>query len=269
MPLTVRPWGACLALVLLCQPLAVQAQTVSKDECIDANEAAQQLKQRDALSEARLKVEVCQRPECPAPVRADCAELASAIAAAMPSIVISAYDARGVRLENVRVTSDGKPLTEKLDGTPIELDPGSHQLELTALGQPSAREWVQLSIGEKRELRVDLVDKRGRLFKGLGIGAGVAGVVTVSLGAYLGWRAKSNYDDALEECPAGPSSCSAVGVAGGKKAHDQAASSTVAFVVGGLLLAGGGALYWYGSKLTVAPVTTGQADGSVVVSGAW
>jgi hypothetical protein len=185
----------------------------------------------------------------------------------MPSIVISAYDARGFRLESARVTSDGKPLTEKLDGTPIALDPGSHEIEVSAPGQPSAREWVQLSIGEKRELRVDLVDKRARLFKGLGIGAGVAGAVGISLGAYLGWRAKSNYDEALEECPAGPTSCSALGVAGGKKAHDQAASSTVAFVIGGVLLAGGGALYWYGSKLAVAPVTTGRADGSLVVSG--
>jgi hypothetical protein len=269
MPLSRRSWGACLALAVLCQALPARAQTVSKDECIDANEAAQQLKQRDALSEARLEVEVCLRPECPAPVRADCAELASIIASAMASIVINAYDARGTRLENVRVTLDGKPLTEKLDGTPIAVDPGSHELELSALGQPSAREWLQLSNGEKRELRVDLVDKRGRLFKGLGIGTGVAGAVAVSLGAYLGLRAKSTYDDAEEECPAGPSSCSDRGVLEGKKAHDLASSSTIAFVVGGVLLAGGTTLYWLGSKLTVAPVTTGRADGAVVVSGAW
>ena len=261
--------SAWLVVAAACLTQVAQAQTVSKDECIDANEAAQKLKREGALSQARAKLQLCLRPECPGPVRADCAELSAAVDAAMPSIVFDARDAHGVRLVNVRVTMDGKPLAEQLDGTPISVDPGSHGFEFAAPGQPSTSEHVYFESGEKRQMRVDLVDKTGPLLIRLGLGTGVVGVVAVSLGAYWGLQAKSTYNDAKAQCPDGPTSCSAQGIVGGQDAHDQASRSTVAFALGGVLLAGGATMYWLGSKMSVAPVTTGRADGGLVVSGVW
>jgi hypothetical protein len=268
-PLTRCRKSAWLVLVGMCLTPVAQAQTVSKDACIDANEAAQKLKREGALSQARAKLQLCLRPECPGPVRADCAELSAAVDAAMPTIVFDAHDARGVRLVNVRVTMDHQPLAEQLDGTPLAVDPGSHAFEFTAPGQPSTSEHLYFESGEKRQMRVDLVNKTGPLLIRVGIGAGVVGAVAVSLGAYWGLQAKSTYDDAKAQCPDGPSSCNVQGIVGGQDAHDQASRSTVAFALGGVLLAGGATMYWLGSKMSVAPMTTGHADGGLAVSGVW
>lgn len=248
---------------------AARAQTLSKDECIDANEAAQSLKRDGALSEARAKLQLCMRPECPGPVRADCAELAAAVEAATPTISFDVRDARGVHVENVQVTIDGKALGKPLDSAPIAVEPGSHWFEFSALGQPRAGVSIELKAGQRRQERVDLVDKNGPLLKGLGIGAMATGGVIAALGAYWGIQAKSTYDDAKKHCPNGSSSCDLEGIWGGEKAHDQASRSTIAFVVGGVFVAGGATMYLLGQKMTIAPMTTGRADGGLVVSGVW
>jgi hypothetical protein len=253
----------------MCLAPVAHAQTLSKDQCVDANEAAQSLKRDGALSEARAKLQLCMQPECPGPVRADCTELLAAVEAAMPTISFDVRDARGVHVENVKVTIDGKPLNERLDATPIVVDPGSHWFEFSAFGQPHTSLSVELKAGQKRQERVDLIDKNGPLLKGLGIGAIATGGVIAALGAYWGVRAKSTYDDAKKHCPNGSSSCDVEGILGGEKAHDQAARSTIAFVVGGVFVAGGATMYWFGQRMTIAPTTTGRADGGLVVSGVW
>ena len=70
-PVRRRRNSAWLALACACLTPVAQAQTVSKDECIDANEAAQKLKRDGALTQARAKLQLCLHQECPDAVRAE------------------------------------------------------------------------------------------------------------------------------------------------------------------------------------------------------
>jgi hypothetical protein len=270
MSLSARGWGVKLLCCcsLLTSPAA--AQTLSKDQCIDANEAAQTLQKDGDIPAARVQLELCLHPECPAPVRADCQQLLSTIESSLASVVFDARDAKGTRVTEVQVTIDGKPLASRLDGTPLAVEPGSHRFEFVSLGNPKTNEQLFLTAGEHRLLRVDLVDKTGPLLRTAGIVTAGVGVLALSFGAYGALQAKGTYDDAEEHCPSGPSSCDAAGVSGGKRAHDQAATATTAFVLGGVLLAGGATMYWFGSKMNVSAVTTSKADGAgMLIRGTW
>jgi hypothetical protein len=90
-------------------------------------------------------------------VQSDCVKWLADLAAATPSVVIIAKDASGNDLNAVKVTVDGKPLTDTLDGRPIFVDPGEHQFHYEAQGFPAVDEHVVIHVGEKnRTLKVQL-----------------------------------------------------------------------------------------------------------------
>ena len=269
MPLNVV--GALLCFGLVASSSAIASAESSKDECIDANEAAQRLSRTGSLVEARAQLQICTRPECPGPVRQDCLELAQKIEVELPTVLLRARDAKGVEVTAVSVTMDGQPLTSVLDSTPVAVNPGWHRFRFEASGQPSASEGLFVHARDKgKEIVVDLVDTTGPILKKVGIGAGIAGALALSAGVYFGLQSRATYRDALGHCPSGPNSCDAQGVQGGSDAHDEASKSTVAFVLGGVLVGGGAALYWYGARLSVAPVVAPRGDAAgLSLRGAW
>ena len=263
----IAPW---LASPLLCVAVHAHAQSV-KDQCIDANEEAQRQKRAGEFHAARARLDVCRREECPAPVRKDCVELSNAIDAAMPTVIFEARDPQGAPVTAAKVTMDGRPFAARLDGGATAVDPGWHRFEFEAPGLPRASQSVFTEPGEKNHaVRVDLVDKVGPILRTAGLGTAGAGAVAMAVGAYLGFKSKATYNDALTHCPGGPGSCDPDGVQGGISAHDQARSSTFAFVIGTLLVAGGATLYFMAPKMTVSATPTARADGAgLAVSGAW
>ncbi|HEY4157565.1 MAG TPA: hypothetical protein VGM29_05685 [Polyangiaceae bacterium] len=247
----------------LCLLPARAEATPSKDECIDANEAAQQFKKTGALGAARAKLAVCLDEQCPGPVRHDCVELMQAVTAAMPTVVLDASDAHGATLRDVHVTVDGQPLLDHLDGSAIELDPGEHSFKFEAPGQPIDTETVQIVAGQKAQrVHGNLADRRVMAVRTIGATTAGFGMVALLVGAYQGLHAKSLYDDARAHCPHGSSSCDAQGVQGGVDAHNEASSSTIAFVLGGALLAGGAVLYVSAPKFAVAVAPAPLAGGA-------
>ncbi|MBX3217578.1 MAG: hypothetical protein KF850_36440 [Labilithrix sp.] len=128
------------------------ARANEKQVCVTASEQAQQLRNAGKLSEAREQLAVCGRNECPKLVQHDCAEWMREVLAILPSVVPGAKDAKGRDLVDVRVSIDGKVVTEALDGKAIGVDPGVHTFRFETEGAEAVEEKVVVRQGEKNRI---------------------------------------------------------------------------------------------------------------------
>jgi hypothetical protein len=119
----------------------------AKYECIAASTEGQTLRKDEKLLEARDQILMCARDVCPGIVRSHCARWLTEIQDQIPSIVVRAQDAAGADLTDARLTIDGKHA--KLDGRPVELDPGNHALLVEVRGGARTEGKVLLVDGEK------------------------------------------------------------------------------------------------------------------------
>jgi hypothetical protein len=160
-----RAIGRCLVLALA---LATQAgpalaqepaadgtapvgDEVTREQCFENHEAAQVELRKGKLLSARSSLLVCSRAQCPPLVRSDCLEWYADVERSTPSVVFSAR--RGQKdLFDVKVTVDGKVLTEALDGRAHELDPGKHHFRVESPGLEPLERDVLVSRGEKGRL---------------------------------------------------------------------------------------------------------------------
>lgn len=228
----------------------------SARECIAANESSIQLRKAKHLREAREQLLICAEPSCPADIRTECARDVSEVTAAIPSLVISAQDAAGNDLVAVKVSMDGKPLAQRLDGSAIPLDPGPHDLELEAAGQPRViKKTIVLREGEKdrRELfrfepehvaTPEKVRDPGR--RTLGLVTGVVGALGLGVGVASGIVAAVLWSNSKSECSTSTCSTTAYerALADHNSAEDWANVSTASFIAGGVVLAVGGVLFF-------------------------
>jgi hypothetical protein len=278
----------------------------TKDECIAANESAQDLRQAGKLREAREKLTVCLAASCPRLLRSDCAQRVSELDAATPTVVFEAKDGAGNDLSAVRVTVDGQPFAQRLDGRPLPANPGEHRFEFEADGRSKTEKTLVLREGEKNrrepvalgKLHAEAVSvaparaseappnhqvstegapSHGSVERGAGIAVGGAGVVGLLVGSVLGLVSKSTYDHALSsECGtavgfADPKTCTRAGYNDVQSAHGQATAATVGFVAGAALLGGGAYLYFAapkGDDVTVG-ATAGAGSVGLTVHGRW
>ena len=255
------------------QPTATQPAATppkdppTKDQCITANENGQTLRQGGKLREARALLLVCVDPRCPDLVRDDCSERLNELDRSIPTIVFSAKGAADADLATVKVTMDGAPFTERLDGSPIAVDPGEHTFEFSTEGFRTQRKVFVIGEGAKgRREEISFAPEApatpalvtppiepqpavlpppsGDTQRIVSYALGGAGVVALGLGIFFGLRAQSTYDDSSPHCPNASGSCDPEGVQLGKDAHDQATASTIGFIAGGALLAGAVALFF-------------------------
>jgi hypothetical protein len=253
------PFSVALA---LSGPGAALAAGPTTEECVAANEQSGPLAHAGKLREARTNLVRCSAASCPGVVRDDCIKGALQIDAALPTIVFEARDAAGNDLSDVRVTMDGEPLADKLNGTAIEVDPGEHLFGFDAAGQHLEKRLI-VHQGEKNR-REPLVlgaaaavppptdSPEDRPHEGAGsglgpqriaaIGAGAAGVVGVVVGSVLGLVANSRWDQAKNECGAGCAPGTPA-QADASSAHTMAALADVSFAVGAVGLATGAVLW--------------------------
>lgn len=127
-------------------PAAARAD--DKGDCLSASEKAQQLKDDRKFLKAREQFLACARDVCPAVVKKDCDDQVADLDKRTPSVVIRAKDKAGQDLVAVKVTSDGAPLTEQLDGRAITLDPGVHTFRFEAAGNEPLEQKIVLAEGE-------------------------------------------------------------------------------------------------------------------------
>jgi hypothetical protein len=129
----------------------------SKQECVAANESAQDLQRGGKLIDARVQLATCIATSCPAAVRADCASRLEELTRVQPTVVFGAQDAGGGDLGAVRVTMDGKRLLDRLGGNAVPIDPGEHHLLFEADGFAAVEKLVVVRIAEKdRVVRVTM-----------------------------------------------------------------------------------------------------------------
>ena len=245
--------------------------------CVRAADAAQEQRTAGKLRDARTSLHTCAREVCPALVRSDCTQWLSEVEASMPTIVIRAQNAHGDDLPNAQIDLDGRRLTDKLEGLPIEVDPGPHVL-VWHRGEKSGRQEIIVHTAEKNRtvtLRVDISDAVGapvaadptpsddRFRPGAAawIFAGVAVAGAVSFG-YFGLRGRSEVSDMRSEC-AGHCRASQVDAA-----YEKLLVADIS--LGAALLSAGVATYLFWSaatpaksssarEVTVSPVVGGIA----------
>jgi hypothetical protein len=282
-----RAFGLAAHLVLLLASIPALAEGPTKQECAAANETAQDMRRTGKLREARTQLAMCTAATCPGAIREDCAQRLKDVEAALPTVIFEATNAAGHDLSAVRVTVDGEPLVQKLEGTAIVLNPGEHRLTFEAEGLRKSEDTIVLREGEKdRRVRIVLqsptaprkesepaeATEASHTQRALAISLGAAGVAGLIVGGVFGLLAKSTYDNALQnECGGNSIGCNAQGAQDGRTAHSQATVSTVAFIGGGVLLGGGVVLYLTAPKsgsVAVSP-EVGSGGAGLAVRGKW
>lgn len=145
-------------LVLAATMLApARASAVDRETCFSSAETAQKLRAQGHLRDAHDRLLTCAQKECPAAVQSDCTTWLAQVEADLPSIVVQAHDTQGNDLPDVQVLVDGTRVADRLDGRPIELDPGPHALRLERSGsQPLDRSIVLVEGQKERQVEATL-----------------------------------------------------------------------------------------------------------------
>jgi hypothetical protein len=138
----------------LAYPREVRADD-AKVECIRAHEQAQTLRQSGHLGAARRALLTCVQSTCPGLVREDCGRWLGQLDVEQPSVVIAARDEAGKDTASVQVLVDGAALVTRLDGEPVDVDPGLHTFRFVLPSGRAVEREVLVRAGEKaRELSV-------------------------------------------------------------------------------------------------------------------
>jgi hypothetical protein len=117
--------------------------------CVSAAEAAQRQRAAGKLLQARASLQICSRDVCPGVIRSDCTRWRAEVEASLPTIVLRAQDTRGRDLTDVKVSLDGAPIADKIDGFPIEVDPGQHVLSGEHAGSKRVRQEIVIRTGDR------------------------------------------------------------------------------------------------------------------------
>jgi hypothetical protein len=247
-------------------------------QCLAASESSLGLRNQHKLREARAQLLICSDASCPADVRNECIRQVAAVNAAMSMIAFDVKDAAGNDLLAVRVTVDGRPIADRLEGTAFPLDPGPHAFTFEVPGQAPIRKQFVLVEGQKdRRERITFGAPAGapaaespaavvvqpasephaaegasnpfgtrRIWAIVAAGVGVAGL---GVGIAYGLQAFSKHDDATNSCPNNPC-MSQDGFNLWRQAVSAGNVSTVAFIVGAAGVATGAALWFTGKPRT-------------------
>ncbi len=273
--------GLAVALLAVVAPAAAEP---SKRECIEANDAGQDLRQAHKLSAAREQLLLCAVEACPGPVREDCAQRLREVDRAMPSIVFEVRDAAGNDLSAVRVSIDGQTLADSLDGTAISVDPGEHWFRFEVAGQPVLERELFVREGDKNwhkvivlsiaapatnvpsSLPAPLAPTRTSgppLLSYVSFGAGGAGLV---LGISAGVIANEKHSALQGVCNSITKTCAPQYAGDLGTFHSWMTVSTIGYVLSALGVAGGVTLWLTAPKVrgTTAQVWFGPGSAGIV-----
>jgi hypothetical protein len=141
--------------VLACASSLGVVGTASADEkmaCANASDNGQKLRDDGKLVKARQEFLVCARDVCPGTIKKDCSDWLSQAEASLPSVVLGAKDAHGQDLASAKVTIDGQPSDEKLEGKAMFIDPGAHTFRFEIPGEKPIDQQIVVREGEKNRV---------------------------------------------------------------------------------------------------------------------
>jgi hypothetical protein len=119
--------------------------------CSDNYTHAQILRNEHKLLQARDALRVCAQTSCKDFIVKDCTTWLDQVQASLPSVVPVATDEAGNDVANVRVSMDGALLLQKIEGSSVEVNPGSHTFTFEAAGGTRVDKQVVVSEGEKNK----------------------------------------------------------------------------------------------------------------------
>lgn len=124
--------GAFFALLAFGGPTASAAPppkggaASAKAACLAAHEDAQSLRAQKKPHAALERFVACARVECPTVVRKECVEQVALVEKDAPTVALGATDEAGADTTAVKVSMDGTPVTERLTGSAVDVEPGEH-----------------------------------------------------------------------------------------------------------------------------------------------
>lgn len=269
---TTKILSALAISVVLFGPAGAHAADPTTSDCLTAAEASIDLRTAHKLRDARAQLLVCAEMTCPTDVRVECRRRLDEVNALIPTVVFQVKDSAGNDLSGVKVTMDGLPLSDRLAGTPVSLDPGEHSFVFEAPWGAKVEKTLALRDGEKdRREPVVFGDaspaqrsangpesqnlgggvggrastvghENGR--RTLGYALGGAGVAAIAIGSVFGLAASSSWSRSKSECASSGTPCPDHAAA--LSDHDRAVTAgnvaTAGFIAGGALLGGSIAL---------------------------
>jgi serine/threonine-protein kinase len=274
--------------------------------CRDAYAQAQNLRDAHRLLAARAQLRVCTQPECSAFVVKECTGWLLDVESRIPGVVFTAKDARGNTLTDVTVLAADVPLTTRLDGRAVDVDPGSQVFTFVANDGSRATQTVVVAEGQKAQ-NVSATFGQGTSTPTPGVAdavkpapspeapspdvappgtaapppgsahqlgtqrilaivAGGLGVIGLGVGTGFGIEAIGKKGAAESACPG---TCStSTGVEDWSSAASAGTTSTVGFVLGGVAIAGA-AVLWLTAPKAATATQLGLGPGSLHVQGSW
>lgn len=128
------------------------AQPPAPIDCPSASEDGQRLRSQNKYRAAHDRFRSCSQATCPSVVRNDCVKWLGELEETMPSIVVAVTDEHGIDMSEVEISVDGEMVRSRLDGTPLPLDPGPHELRATASNRIPTTSPLVVRVGEKNRL---------------------------------------------------------------------------------------------------------------------
>lgn len=207
--------------LVVCGTAAFAADARADDTvtaCTSAAESGQRLRAAGKLGAAHEQLLACARVDCPRIVRDDCAQWASEVSAAIPTIVVDVKDDRGRDVAEADVFVDDRLVATRIDGRAIAVDPGSRAVRVEARSRASGTEIIVAKENVKgrqvvvlvREPRAEtgssdsgLATRQWLGIGGLAVGAALVGLTTISYVAYA--TKKSTLEDQFAEACRQPS----------------------------------------------------------------
>ncbi len=139
-----------LGLVLGARSVAAEVAAPTEERCLTAYEQGQRLRKKHALLASRAELLLCAQSACPATFRPECVQWLAEVQELIPSIVVRLEGGDGTSAAaDVRVTVDGVVVAERLDGVPIELDPGPHVVRFASKTGLKSEQTIVVIEGER------------------------------------------------------------------------------------------------------------------------
>lgn len=273
----------CLATVVTF-PARGDDKTVAKKACAAAYQKAQTDRDAHKLRDAREAMRACSQSSCPAFIVKDCTGWLVDIETRVPSVVLSAKDARGQALTDVTVSMDGATFAPKLDGQSVEVDPGPHAFSFVASDGTKVDQAFTVLEGQKAQTVAVTIPTAASIAaqkveqdaprppppieastwttqRKIAVATGVVGVASLGVGGVFGALTFSATSKQKSDC-ASPTNCTNHGQAlsDHSSAQTDGTVSDIALVAGGALLAAGAVLFFAAGQSAERPAaSTGLA----------
>jgi hypothetical protein len=268
---------------------------VTKSQCVDSNSNGQSLRLDGKFDAARRELQLCTDPTCPAIVRTDCTQRVEELDRAQPTILFVVKDSAGADLSGVKVTLDGRPFVDRIEGTPLRVDPGEHAFTFTAAGSDPVTRTFVIREGEKNrrerivvgsaqppspvsmplpEVPPIAANDAGQVGglgaqKIIGLTTGALGVAGLVVGTVFGILTFAAASDQNSDCSSSTDCRNRTAALSDHSTGSiEGAASTAAFIAGGALFATGLTLFFTSPKPnTEHPPSTTRDAGAQAVHG--